>query len=48
MIFCSDTCTRMAVDFPAAARKKEFAALTDDEVARIETIYREVFADAGA
>ena len=29
-------------------QEKEFAALTDDEVARIETIYREVFADAGA
>ena len=29
-------------------REKEFAALTDDEAARIETIYREVFTDAGA
>ena len=28
-------------------REKEFAALTDDEAARIETIYREVFAEAG-
>ena len=29
-------------------QEKELAALTDDEAARIETIYREVFADAGA
>ncbi len=28
-------------------REKEFAALTDDEAARIETIYHEVFTDAG-
>ncbi len=27
-------------------REKEFAALTDDEVGRIESIYREMFADA--
>lgn len=26
-------------------REKEFAALTDDEVIRIEQIYREVFAE---
>ena len=29
------------------AGEKEFASLTDDEAARIETIYHEVFADAG-
>ena len=29
-------------------QEKEFAVLTDDEVARIETINREVFVDASA
>ena len=28
-------------------REREFAALTEDEVARIEEIYRETFVDSG-